>query len=99
MTTITDPNLFARRLSRDAMHGWVVFHCDHEDDVAIRLGRYPVSHVGRGNMKLDIEMPSDFGVLFGCNRISVLSRKMQPLQSFSVQGQVTKEVKSITWIP
>ena len=28
MTTITDPTLFARRLSRDAMHGWVVLRDD-----------------------------------------------------------------------
>lgn len=96
---ITDPNLFASRLSRDAMRGWVVFHCDHEDDVAVRLGRYPISHVGRGHMSIRLDLPSDFETLKHCNRVSVLSRKMQPLHSFVVQGQITHEVESIIWIP
>lgn len=96
---ITDPNIFARRLARDAMHGWAVFHCDHEDDVVVRLGRYPVSHVGRGHMSIDLKLPDSFGTLHYCNRVSILSRKMQPLHAFAVQGVLTNEVKSIVWIP
>lgn len=97
---ITNPGIFAGRLSRDAMHGWAVFHCEgSEEDTAVRLGRYPIKNVGRGYMEIALNLPSDFEKLFRCHKVSILSRKMQPLHAFSVSGQITSEVKSIVWIP
>lgn len=95
---ITDPYVFARRLSRDAMHGWIAFH-SNEDDIVIRLGRYPVSYVGRGYMSIELKLPVDFPIVPYCTGASVFSRKMQPLHAFSLNGTINSEVKSIAWMP
>lgn len=99
MSTITDPNIFAGRLSRDCMNGWVVFLSGpRQDDVVVRLGRYPVTHNGDGRMNLKIDLPDDFAPI-DCYRVKILSRKMRPLCEFSFKGAVTKEAKLIRWQP
>ena len=99
MSTITDPNVFAARLSQDCSKGWVVFMANGQHgDVAIRLGRYPVSHIGSGRMKLNVVMPEDFAAM-DCYRVEIMSRKMRQLCGFWFKGAITKEVTFLQWIP
>lgn len=99
MSTITDPNIFAGRLSRDCMNGWVAFKTGPNlDDVAVKLGRYPVKHIGGGRMRLTIDVPDDF-IPVDCQHVALFSRKGHVLHEFALSGTVTHEVKSITWIP
>jgi len=99
VSTITDPNIFAGRLARDCMNGWIAFKTGpNQDDVAVRLGRYPVTHAGGGWMRVVVDMPEDFAPI-ECHHVSLLSRKANVLQEFSLREVITHEAKSFIWLP
>ena len=99
MSTITDPNIFAGRLSRDCMNGWVAFKTGPNlDDVAVKLGRYPVIHAGGGRMRLTVDIPEGFTPV-DCNRAMLFSRKGRMLHEFALEGVITAAVEAIVWIP
>ncbi len=99
MSLVLNPQIFAGRLSRDAMHGWCALLRRGHEDLVVGLGRYPVTFVGRGHMRMELEFPPNFHGIDDCYGVCIFSRKGAKLHEFRVEGHIPKDARAILWMP
>ena len=88
---------YARRLCAEVSRGWVAIHSRTRSDVAIRLAKYPVSHIANGVMRLALELPPTFETIPDCTGAALFSHRMNPVCTITLACAVDQRAASILW--